>query len=154
MKPRKTVTKSMTLEINDYSEEVLAELDKVLDLATEDIGINAQKFAVGHISGQYDVKDKAVDTGNLRRSITYATRTEEDKHKIYLGTNVDYAIYVELGTGDQGKGTGKKWIYYDKTRGQFVRTSGMRKRPFIRPAIEQHTQFYRALLLTYLQGDN
>ena len=39
-----------------------------------------------------------VDTGNLRRS--YATQYEQegDTHIATVGTNVDYAIWVELGT--------------------------------------------------------
>lgn len=57
-----------------------------------------------------------VDTGRLRGSITYATKFKKDrprgeakqndavtqptsKYKCYVGTNVEYAPYVEYGTG-------------------------------------------------------
>jgi len=145
--------KSIQININDYSEEVMEALDDVLERACEDAGMSAQKFAVSHISGHYDAAMKAVDTGTLRRSITYATAKVDDDYKVFVGTNVNYAYYVEMGTGDMGKGTGKPWIYYDKTKGVFRKTSGFRARPFIRPSIEKHTRYYKELFKMYLNGD-
>ena len=43
-----------------------------------------------------------VDTGNLRNSITHTV--DADEQKAYVGTNVEYAPYVELGSrGRKGK---------------------------------------------------
>lgn len=51
-----------------------------------------------------------VDTGYLRRSITF----EVDGNKGRVGTNVEYAPYVEVGTGlfsSQGNGRQTPWRY-------------------------------------------
>lgn len=57
--------------------------------------------AVG-IQAEGDVKDKitdleAVDTGHLRQSISH--EVEPDEQAVYIGTAVEYATYVEFGTG-------------------------------------------------------
>lgn len=39
-----------------------------------------------------------VDTGRLRASITHVIGIEEGKQAAYVGSNVEYAIYQELGT--------------------------------------------------------
>ena len=53
----------------------------------------------------------AVDTGNLRSSITHKVVSDEEAH---IGTNVDYAPYVERGT------------------------SKMAAQPFLRPALDNN----------------
>lgn len=146
--------KSIKINVTDHSPEVLAALDTVMDKACEDAGMNAERFAVMHINGYYDSKNTAVDTGHLKRNIKYKTEKDGDIWKVYVGTNVEYAYYVEMGTGDMGTGTGRKWTYYDASRGIFRKTSGFRPRPFIRPAIEQHTRFYSELFRMYLNGDD
>lgn len=39
-----------------------------------------------------------VDTGRLRSSITHETGTDERGPVARIGTNVDYGVYVEVGT--------------------------------------------------------
>lgn len=46
-----------------------------------------------------------VDTGRLRNSMAYAT--SEDNKTVYVGTNVEYAIYVEEGSSRADYGFGK-----------------------------------------------
>lgn len=71
------------------------------------------------LAGEGFAKAKCpVDTGNLRNSITHAT----DDTSAYIGTNVEYAPYVELGT---------------------VRT---RAQPYLRPAATEHSSTYRSIL--------
>lgn len=50
--------------------------------------------------GEATAKEHApVDTGNLRRSITYEIDTKTDRNPFSrVGTNVRYGIYQELGT--------------------------------------------------------
>ena len=57
-------------------------------------------------------------TGNLRNSITWTS----DRSAAYIGTDVEYAPYVELGT------------------------SKMKKRPFLKPAVTEHMDEYRAIV--------
>lgn len=46
-----------------------------------------------------------VDTGRLRNSMAYAT--SEDNKTVYVGTNVEYALYVEEGSSNADYGFGK-----------------------------------------------
>lgn len=75
----------------DNTKEVLSALDKAVERGLEAIGLTAE----GHAK-----KETPVDTGRLRNSIGHAV---EDK-AAYIGTNVEYAPYVELGArGRDGK---------------------------------------------------
>ncbi|MGN0683748.1 MAG: HK97-gp10 family putative phage morphogenesis protein [Oscillospiraceae bacterium] len=78
----------MEIKFTDNSAKVLEALEKAKNNALEAIGITAEKYA----------KEKTpVDTGRLRNSIAHAT----DDDSAYIGSNVEYAPYVELGTAKQ-----------------------------------------------------
>ena len=74
----------MSVEFKDNSKEILAALEKAKKRGLEAIGLAAE----GHAK-----KITPVDTGRLRNSISHAT----DDEAAYIGTNVEYAPYVELG---------------------------------------------------------
>lgn len=79
-----------------------------------------------------------VDTGNLRASITVASSSPDT---VTVGTNVDYAVYVEYGTGQLGDPTVPHterpyWRYKGKD-GQWVTSHGHEPQPFMRPAAER-----------------
>lgn len=67
-----------------------------------------------------------VDTGRLRNSITY--QIDEGEKAVYIGTNVEYGPYVELGTRHS------------------------KAKPFLRPAAEDHAAQYRKALQSALQN--
>ena len=76
--------------------------------------------------------------GNLRSSLTYVVNPR--KHMVTNGTPVEYAIYVEKGTGlyaENGQGRKTPWVYQDSA-GNWHRTSGMRAQPFLTPAVEEN----------------
>ena len=101
----------MSVKVNDNTDAVLKELDNAMERALTRIGLAAEGYAK---------KEAPVDTGNLRNSITHA---EEIKEKAtYVGTNVEYATFVELGT------------------------SRSRAQPYLRPAATEHTTTYRNIL--------
>lgn len=68
----------------DNTKEVLSAMEKAIERGLEAIGLKSE----GHAK-----KNTPVDTGRLRNSISHAV---EDK-AAYIGTNVEYAPYVELG---------------------------------------------------------
>ena len=83
----------MNWTMKDNTDEVLSALEKAKKRGLEAIGLVAE----GHAK-----KITPVDTGRLqlRNSISHAT----DDEAAYIGTNVEYAPYVELGAmGRQGK---------------------------------------------------
>lgn len=77
----------MNWTMKDNTDEVLSALEKAKKRGLEAIGLVAE----GHAK-----KITPVDTGRLqlRNSISHAT----DDEAAYIGTNVEYAPYVELGS--------------------------------------------------------
>lgn len=73
------------VQITDNSGLALELMARAKKNALTAIGIQAE----GHAK-EYEM---AVDTGRLRNSITHA----EDDEAAYIGTNVEYAPYIELG---------------------------------------------------------
>ena len=81
----------MSYTYKDNTDEVLSALEMAKKRGLEAIGLSAE----GHAK-----KETPVDTGRLRNSINHAT----DDDAAYIGTNVEYAPYVELGArGRNGK---------------------------------------------------
>ena len=109
--------------------------------AAEIIGGMAESYAKKNITQQ-----GAVDTGNLRNSITHTT--ENNGKTVVIGSAVTYAPYVELGTGKYAEGGGGRptpWRYQD-SKGNWHTTSGMKPRPYLRPAIEDHKREYKEVV--------
>lgn len=122
--------------VENHTEEVKEKLQKAIETALKAVGTQAVGHAVEEITTQ-----GAVDTGRLRNSIT----SDIKDNTVYVGTNVYYAPYVELGTGiyaSNGSGRKSSWVYKDED-GNWHRTSGMKARPFIKPAVEKHQSEYR-----------
>lgn len=74
-----------------------------------------------------------VDSGRLRSSISY----EVDNDNGFIGTNTEYAPWIEMGTGlfsSTGDGRQDPWSYQDAS-GQWHHTSGMKPQPFLKPAL-------------------
>lgn len=75
----------MSYTYKDNTDEILSALEKAKKRGLEAIGLVAE----GHAK-----KLTPVDTGRLRNSISHAT----DDEAAYIGTNVEYGPYVELGS--------------------------------------------------------
>ncbi len=124
--------------VENHTQEVKDQLERAIQTALKTVGTQAVAHAVEEITAV-----GAVDTGRLRSSIT----SEVEDKTVYLGTNVYYAPYVELGTGiyaSNGSGRKSSWVYKDED-GNWHRTSGMKARPFIKPAIEKNQSEYRQI---------
>ena len=50
----------------------------------------------GEASDELENTPRRVDTGNLKNSITH--EVDEDEKAVYVGTNVEYGVYVHEGT--------------------------------------------------------
>ena len=92
-----------------------------------------------------------VDKGGLRDSIGY--KVNESELVAYVGTNCEYAIYVEFGTGEFAEnGNGRKggWVY--KTpNGEVQFTYGMPPQPYLRPAFRKNQKAIRDILADCLR---
>lgn len=139
------ISSGLEFKFTDNSGIIKEATEQEIITALQTCGVQAQAHATAEITTQ-----GAVDTGRLRASITYAVSgdsarqhsyTDDDgkgytqsiegageskDHTLYLGTNVEYAPYVEMGT------------------------SKMPARPFIRPAVENYLSEYEQIFLSTL----
>lgn len=133
----------MSVEIYDNSKEVSAEIKAALLRGLEKCGLVAEGYAK---------KLQIPDTGNLRNSITHVV--DEDEPAVYIGTNVEYAPYVELGTGIYAEGGGGRptpWVYQD-AKGNWHYTRGNKAQPFLKPAVAEHGDKYREIIKNALEN--
>lgn len=121
-------------------------LEKIEDIANgEDI---AQRLGIACALVERTAKQLAPkDNGELRRSIS--SKVEGTQGIVF--TALEYAPYVEYGTGLFAEEAGRKdvpWCYQDD-EGEWHSTSGQKPQPFMRPALNQN----RAQILKILKGD-
>lgn len=106
---------AISVKVEDHSEEVREALIQAKERALEAIGLAAEGYAKGKAPK---------DTGRLQNSISHAVSGDS----AYIGTNVEYAPYVEMGTVK------------------------MDPRPYIKPAVIEHVNEYKALVEQYMKG--
>ena len=119
---------------------VLEEFRAACLRALERCGMKAESYAsdLAPVSPEYG--------GTLRDSITH--KVDEAESAVYVGTNTEYGIYVELGTGIYAEGGGGRptpWVYQD-AKGNWHWTRGNPAQPFIKPAVADHAQTYRNII--------
>lgn len=100
--------------VDSHVDEVINALQSQKKRVLEEWGMVAEAYASDYCP---------VDTGRLRASITYDT----DDTTMYVGTNVEYAPYVEMGTVK------------------------MQAQPYLRPAIEDHINEYKEIMNEVMQ---
>lgn len=124
----------MEIEVVDHSGEIGKELRATLLRALERCGSQAEGYA----------KDLApYDTNRLKNSITH--QVNDDEMSVIIGTDVEYGVYQELGTGIYAEGGGGRptpWVYQDE-KGNWHYTRGNKAHPFLKPALADHTQTYK-----------
>lgn len=130
----------MNVEIHDNSKEVSAAIRAALLRGLEKCGLVAEGYAKKLCPVAKD------HGGTLRDSITHVV--DEEEPAVYIGTNVEYGPYVELGTGIYAEGGGGRptpWVYKD-AKGNWHYTRGNKAQPFLKPAAADHASQYRKIL--------
>ena len=133
------------IQIQDNISQVKGLLVDAIDRALEDIGKQAEGYAKDNIT-----KAGRVDTGTMRNSVTHEVHGDT----VYVGTNIEYAIYNELGTGihaSDGKGRKDPWVYKDE-KGVFHKTHGIKPIHFLRDAVIPHQDEYKRMVEDKLRG--
>lgn len=128
----------MAVVVIDTSDKAIKKIEANIKKTLESIGL--------YVTGEAK-KRSPIDTGNLRGSITHETDMQEEK--VRIGTNVEYAPYMEFGTGiyaENGKGRKTSWTYRNR-QGQVVVTNGSKAQPFLRPAIEENIEIIRIIAI-------
>ena len=142
---------SAEVKMTDNTDELLKELEFLEEKALVTVGGEAE----GDAKIEIESSPRRVDTGRLRNSITWATRTEHSEvdtnlekpnddasaddgvnssqageREVVIGTNVEYAAKVHEGDAKEG---------LDPNR-------------FLRNAIERNTEKYRGIIDDTLRG--
>lgn len=114
--------------------------------ALEDVGDAVVTWAQDNLDEQ-----DAVDTGRLKGSVEYGFVNDE---RIAIGTNVEYGIYVEYGTGKYAEKGGRQtpWVYKD-SNGNFRMTEGMRPRPYLKPSVTEHKEKIKQFIENKIQDE-
>ena len=107
----------MNVQFTDNSKEIIEAMQQATVRALEKCGLTAEGYAK---------KLAPVDTGNLRNSITHDV--DDGEPAAYIGTNVEYAPYQELGT-----------IH-------------MKAQPFLKPAVAANANTYRKIIENELKN--
>lgn len=116
--------------------EVIIQLDNIASNVLPEAIRKALEQSCLIVEGDAKVRCP-VDSGQLRQSINHKVEDRTGQ----VSTNVEYAPYVEIGTGiysSEGGGRQTPWVYQD-AKGQWHRTSGQKPHPFMKPALEQNT---------------
>lgn len=131
----------MSFRIIDNSEEIKKEFEAALLRGLEKCGLVAERYAK---------KLCPVDTGNLRKSITHTV--DEQEPAAIIGTNNEYAAYVELGTGKYAEGGRPTPCVYQDDECHWHWTAGNPAQPFLKPAVADHQQTYRNIIENELKN--
>ena len=122
------------IKITDNSKEVLSAFENQIRLALESIGQTAEGYAKEDcpVGTPESTGKKGYIGGTLRGSISNDFGEEGNGvYAVYIGTNVDYAIYVEM-------------------RDSVHHQTG--KAHFLRDACATHADEYKAISETFLKG--
>lgn len=136
----------MKVDFTDNSKEVLVAMHEAAAKALEKCGLVAEGYAKKLCDGFKN------PTGNLRNSITH--QVNDDEMSVIIGTDVEYGVYQELGTGIYAEGGGGRptpWVYQDE-KGNWHMTHGQRAQPFLKPAVADHAAQYRDILESELKN--
>lgn len=132
----------MNVTFTDNTDAIRSAFEEGVARALEKCGLLAERHAK---------KLCPVDTGNLRNSITHRVELDGGNSAAWVGTNSEYAAYVELGTGQYvSGGRPTPWVYKD-AKGNWHYTRGNKEQPFIKPAVSDHAQEYRDIISNALK---
>lgn len=106
-----------TITFESHLGEFMDALEEQVEQALIAIGMTAETHAK---------ELSPVDTGRLRNSITH--EVDMGGHAAIIGSNVEYAAYVELGTSRQ------------------------KAQPYLRPAVENYAQEYKSIAESALKS--
>lgn len=165
----------MDIIFKDNSKEVKEAIDAAILRALERCGQEAEGYAKDLVP-----TNKRGYGGTLKNSISH--KVDPAEQAVYIGTNLEYAPYVELGTGAFAKGGGGRkgwWVYVTDGDGSGGKgatktytfeeakqvmailrskgldahmTQGQEPQPYLVPAVKDHKQTYRNIVKDELEN--
>lgn len=140
------------VKIERHTDEVKAAMVDHVTRALEMVGLEAE----GDAKLELENDPRRIDTGRLRNSISHTVGDDADSGRAaYIGTNVEYAIWVHEGTGKyaaEGGGRQTPWVYVGED-GKTHFTHGIKPNRFLRNAIEKNGQKYKDIIESEMKKD-
>lgn len=112
---------AIEVKVESHLDDITADLHGKMPQILNALALQAEGNAIDEITKLvYDTPESPnyIRTGNLRNSISH----DNDDTAAYIGTNMEYAPYVEMGTRFKGA------------------------RPFLKNAIANYTDEYKAII--------
>lgn len=146
-------------EIVDHTKEALAEFDRLEALPLKAVARQAEAYAKLNVTdasregidltqyGEYDNSrvSRGKQGGQLRNSITGVVKDGF----AYIGSNIPYAPYHELGTGiyaSEPGGRRSPWAYYNQKLKKWMMTRGLYPLHFLKNAVANHLDEYERIV--------
>lgn len=134
----------------DNADAIRAAKDEQVQAALEAVGIQAQSHAQNNITaGVPRWPSWYTPTGDLRNSMEHEVVGNDT---VVIGTDLEYAIYNEMGTGKFAEGGGSPPWKYMGSDGQWHYTEGITPLHFLRDAMQDHLDEYKQIIEQYLRG--
>lgn len=126
---------SVSVKVENNVDKVLSALPPAKEIALEMIGIKAEKYAKENapVGTPESTGKKGYQGGTLRNSISHAY----DEDSAYVGTNVEYAPYQELG--------------FTSVAGRHIPPAN-EGRGYLKPAVMDHIDEYKDIVEKVLRG--
>lgn len=128
------------IEVVSHTGEAISGAKLATAQALVIIGLKLEKYAKAlcPVGTPESTGIKGYRGGTLRNSITYEVQDDT----VTVGSNVEYAPYVELGTGPNFTPP-PDWEQFESKPGSGIGHSYVHPRPFLRPAVEDHLEEYK-----------
>lgn len=144
--------KIIEVKFEDHKEEVLAAAKEKIYGWLQAVGEDAASTAANVLT-----MTDTIDSGRLKNSINWATQESygdgdapqatPEANSVYIGTNVDYAVWHEFGTGKYAESGGRQtpWMFQDKD-GEWHWTHGVPAKHYIQFGMTAHQSEYKNML--------
>lgn len=159
---------SVSVEITDNSDDVLRILQGATMKAAEMVGMSVENAAKRLCSPKGPMGNPMRDGTELRNSITHQVDEDAGGPALTVGSNMQIAPYIELGTGKeydpppewiQYHGNDKhsksgldEWFYYDELEKTFRIGKPIPAQPYLRPAFLDHVEDIKAIIQGELEN--
>ena len=139
----------------DNTKEVLNALEGSAEKIMTMIGIKAEKYAKAQCpTGTSESTGiKGYRGGTLKNSITFQVEKGSGEVGVAIGTNVEYAPFVELGTLGGFEGLPPEWESFEAPPSKGLKHGkGIKAKHFLRDAIQNHVPEYKAIIESELKN--
>ena len=153
------MSRGVEIRVVDNSDLVKNAAAEQICAALEAVGIQAEgdvKDAMTEVWAETGTD--IVDTGHGRDSITHRVAEDEGAVKsVYVGSSLEYLLYVHEGTGKYAEGGGgtpkSRWAYKDPATGKWRIGVPQKPRRFLKNTFEKFAKDYIEIIKEYLRGD-